>query len=342
MTRIALVNSSSTKLASFFTALVFVAIALLCYEIYALMHGKTVSTWLTVLTLVLMALVAAGLFVISYYVTKRINRIVATAENIMATRDLSERIPIDGRWDDLSKLSSVLNRMLDDIEQLVAGVKQVSDNISHDLRTPLTRLRNHLESLRNSSSAIAPERLGSLIVECDGLLTTFNALLRISNIEAGKRHVAFRSFDLADIAHDVIELYEPLAGEKSLQLTQTLQSVTVTADKDLLFQAIANLVDNAIKYTPAGGAISITTQALSPRGARITVRDSGVGVADEHKSMVFKRFYRVDSCRVQTGSGLGLSLVQAVIALHQGRIALNDNSGGGLEVVVEIYTPLHK
>lgn len=335
MNRIAHIKSSSTQVALLVSAILAVTLVLLCDEIYSLMHGERVDPLFTSAILGLMALISIGLFTLSYYVTKRINTIAATADLIITTRDLSQRIPIDSRWDDLSTLSSILNLMLEDIEQLVAGVRQVSDNIAHDLRTPLTRLRNHTESLRASGKPIKPEQLNPLILECDGLLTTFNALLRIANIEAGKRHSGFHTVNLGNVMDDVIDLYEPLAGEKSVHLTLDRQCCTIMGDKDMLFQAMANLVDNAIKYTPQGGTVAISVRKTK-NGGQIVIRDTGHGIPDAHKQQVFRRFYRVDSCRVQPGSGLGLSLVAAVIKLHQGEITLTDNAPTGLIVTVTL------
>ena len=283
--------------------------------------------------LCLLGLTSLGLFVISFYVTKRINTIAATVDAIMTTRDLSQRIPITSRWDDLSKLAVTLNLMLADIEMLVASVKQVSDNIAHDLRTPLTRMRNRIESLKLNS--ITPDDLSKLTNECDGLLATFNGLLRIAKIEAGKHHIEFSKVNLANILQDVVELYEPLASEKEINFSYRAEPVTIMGDKDMLFQAFANLIDNAIKYTPNGGIV-VATLAPHSGGALLTFTDTGGGISDEHKPHVFSRFYRVDSCRSQQGLGLGLSLVTAVITLHNGKITLNDHKPNGLIVSVQL------
>ena len=336
MKRIHLFEASSTKLALFFSALLSVALVLLSVEIYALMHGETISALVSYFTLFLVVLICIGLFIISFYVTKRINTIAETADRIISTRDLTQRIPIDSRWDDLSKLSSVLNLMLEEIEQLVDGVRQVSDNIAHDLRTPLTRLRNHIESMRTQRAASAQsEEFSQLIAECDALLTTFNALLRIANIEAGKRHTAFGELNFACVMNDVIELYDPVATEHGITLKFISEPTSMVGDKDLLFQAAANLVDNAIKYTPVGGTITVTIRR-TPLGAQLMVVDTGHGIANEHKQQVFRRFYRVSGCRSRPGSGLGLSLVAAVVKLHQGTISLSDNHPHGLIVTVTL------
>lgn len=328
-------ESSSTKLATFFSAILLGALFLLGCEIYDSMHGVNIRPHYTLAILGLIGLTSLGLFVISFYVTKRINTIAATADSIMATRDLSQRIPLTSRWDDLSKLSETLNMMLADIEQLVASVKQVSDNIAHDLRTPLTRMRNRIEYLRVGHATVTSDDLSALSHECDRLLTTFNALLRIATIEAGRHKIEFSPVNLACMLQDVVELYEPLASEKSINFSYRAEPATILGDKDMLFQAFANLIDNAIKYTPTGGTVVAT---VSPRegGAILTFTDTGPGIHDTHKLNVFRRFYRVESCRHQPGVGLGLSLVMAVIKLHQGTITLSDHAPSGVIVTVRL------
>lgn len=333
--RISFLESSSTKLAVIFSALVAIAALLLGYGMLALSNGEAVHPLYPNIALGLLLLVSAMAFFISIHVTKRINRIAATANRIIATSDLSQRIPLDARWDDLGKLSETLNTMLAEIEQLVFGIRTLSDNIAHDLRHPLTRMRNHMETIRKQAVPEAQAPLTELITECDALLTTFQALLRISNIESGKRHADFVAIDMAQLMHDVAELYEPLAAEKSVTLTCSTVTAQVVGDKDLLFQAFANLIDNAIKYTPEKGHIEIE---MSPqeKGARVIIRDSGLGVSDKHKQRVFRRFYRVEHSRRAPGSGLGLSLVAAIIKLHQGIIQLHDNQPTGLCVTVTL------
>jgi len=299
------------------------------------MHGAAVNHNHTLVVLALLGTTSLGLFIISFYVTKRINTIAATAEAIMATRDLSQRIPITSRWDDLRKLAETLNMMLADIEQLVATVKQVSDNIAHDLRTPLARMRYRIEYLRTSSTPATSEDFGALSQECDGLLTTFNTLLRIASIEAGRHKIDFQPVNLASLLQDVVELYEPLASEKFVNFSYRAEPVTVMGDKDMLFQAFANLIDNALKYTPRDGTV-VATVSPYEGGARFILTDTGHGIHNSHKTNVFRRFYRITACRQEPGVGLGLSLVRAVIALHQGSITLGDHQPTGLIVTVTL------
>jgi signal transduction histidine kinase len=259
-------------------------------------------------------------FAISGFVVSRINRIAQTAQSIIDTGDLSKRISVDSSWDDLSSLANVLNVFLERIEQLMHGVRTVSDNIAHDLRTPLTRLKNKIDSLDH------PNR-DDLADEANQLLGTFNALLRISNIETGKRHSAFSSLDLGLVLNDVIELYEPLAEEKKIEIKTNIERYNLMGDRDLLFQAFANILDNAVKFTPQKGCINLN---LTSSGC-VEITDTGPGVPNEDKEKIFQRFYRGEASRTTSGFGLGLSLVAAVIDLHGGEISL-ENVNPGLKM----------
>jgi len=243
--------------------------------------------------------------------------------------DLSRRMPSMGVGDEFDRLGGSLNEMLDQIEKLMVGVRDVSNAIAHDLRTPLTRLRTHLEQVRDDA---ADEKLRDsieeTILEADALLATFGSLLRIAQIEAGNRRREFNDVKLNDLIKDVIELYEPLAAEKHLHLTMdTTTPVHASGDRDLLFQAISNLIDNAIKYTPDDGTVDIRL-VNRPTGARVEIGDSGEGIPEEERERVFERFYRLETHRGSPGSGLGLSLVAAVVSLHGGLLTLGDGHPG--------------
>lgn len=268
---------------------------------------------------------------------KQIDTINKTLQQIMAG-DLSERINTDHQRGEIRELTFNINRMLDRIQRLMAGVRQVSDNIAHDLKTPLTRLRNHLAQLQGEVDESNEETVQQLIDEADGLLSTFNSLLRIAHIESGNRRAGFTRVDPKVILLDVIEFYEPLALEKTISMSESLaEDLQMDGDRDLLFQAFANLIDNAIKYTPAGGQISIGLVAAGST-AVATVADSGIGVPGKDRGKVFRRFFRVEESRSeQPGNGLGLSLVAAVIKLHDGNVSLADNSPG---LRVEVVLPL--
>ncbi|HSB95903.1 MAG TPA: HAMP domain-containing sensor histidine kinase [Spongiibacteraceae bacterium] len=261
-----------------------------------------------------------------------INRAV---QSIMAG-DFAKRIELHNSGGDFLTLAININRMLDRIQTLMEGMRQVSDNIAHDLRTPLTRLRNHLASLQARVDGDAQHTVHALLEEADSLLATFSALLRIAQVESGNRLSGFSRLDLSVILHDVVELYEPLAMEKQIVVTTEVQApLPLSGDRDLLFQAFANLLDNAIKYTPEHGAICIRSSGRDG-GLLVEVADSGVGISQADRERVFRRFFRVESSRsMQPGNGLGLSLVQAVVNLHRGSIVLGDNSPG-LKVAVRL------
>ena len=255
----------------------------------------------------------------------RLDAINKAVQEIMSG-NLSRRLPSNGGGDELDRLSQQLNRMLDQIEVSVDGVRRVSDNIAHDLKTPLARLRTRLEAL-NKADLEESKRMQlaeQSIAEADGLLKTFNALLRIARIEAEARSAEFKVLDLNALLRDVVELYEPLAESKNQSLSFVEDElVTLRGDRDLLFQAIANLLDNAIKYTPNGGKVSVALLAHE-----ICICDSGGGIPDDEKEKIFQRFYRGEQSRTTPGSGLGLSLVYAVSKLHAMSIAVKDNEPG--------------
>lgn len=287
--------------------------------------------WLSIISIALIILVVLVSYMISVFVARGTNKIATTAQNIMDTGDLSKRLEVSSPWDDLGKMSTTLNLMLDRIEELMGGVRQVSDNIAHDLRTPLTRLRNHIEAAQHDNSETAK---AELLNEADQLLNTFNALLRISRLETEKKREHFQAVALQPLIEDVIALYEPLAEEKHITVHQQLIVADCEGDKDLLFQAYANVIDNAIKYTPKDGEVSIMMYREGQR-AVITVEDSGGGIAEQEIGKVFQRFYRCDVSRTSAGNGLGLSLVQAVFDLHHGQLDL-ENTASGLRFITKL------
>ena len=294
----------------------------------------TALSWGVILTLVLGL---AGGFFISRTMLARLEIINETSQRIIAG-DMKQRIPVSPRQDEFDRLSDNLNHMLDQIQELMDGIRQVSDNIAHDLKTPLFRLRQKLEAMNveAGSSADHTEALQGALAEADRLLNLFNALLRIARLESQSRKTAMTMLSLSELAGDVAELYEPLAEEKRQSLSvETPQSISLFADRDMLFQALANLLDNAVKYTPEGGNIrlSLSSQEYS---VSIRVCDSGPGVALDQREKVFHRFYRTDTSRSTPGNGLGLSLVKAVVRLHDGRVSLLDNDPG---LCVELSLP---
>jgi len=279
---------------------------------------------------------AGGLFV-TRRVLRRVDAMTETTRTIM-TGDLGERLPVAGTGDELDRLADNLNAMLERIEALMYGLKEVSDNIAHDLKTPLTRLRNRAEEALRSASSEAEYRaaLEGTIEESEGLIRTFNALLMIARAESGQARDDMSEFDAAEIAHSVGELYEPLAEEKGIALKVEAETpAKVKGNRELVSQALANLVDNAIKYTEPRDLVSngatpqIVVRALN-EGDRIllTVADSGPGIPEADRERVVERFVRLEQSRSQPGSGLGLSLASAVARLHGGELTLTDNEPG--------------
>lgn len=283
--------------------------------------------------------VAGGLFMTRNMLHK-VDAVNRTSARIIHG-DLTQRVPVTGSGDEFDQLAHNLNVMLDQVERLMVGMRQVTDNIAHDLRTPLARLRSRLEVtlIEKPDAARYAEALRDTIAEADNLLGTFNALLSIAEAEAGSRRTGMGTVDLAEIARNVAELYEPVADDQGLVLKlQVPDSVMVRGDRHLLSQAIANLLDNALKYTPAG-SVALTVATLDGL-AQVEVADSGPGVPVERREAVFDRFVRLEGSRSTPGNGLGLSLVRAVAKLHDGAVWLEDSDPGGnppgLKVVLRI------
>jgi len=335
-------SSSSFKVATLFAVLLAIAVTALSLSIY--IFTKQSDAELSKPFLLLSAISIASLlimgvigYLISVFVVTRINRIADTAQDIISTGDLTKRIEIDSRWDDLSFLADVLNEMLGKIETLMEGVQHITDTVAHDLRTPLARLRNKLEqaSLKNDSSKLSDDEIRtSLVKDVDSLLKTFNSLLSLSSLESGRQGHKFELFDLDKVVQDAVDLYMPLAEEKKQQLSVESKAISYMGDRDLFFQVIANLLDNAIKFTQAEGAIKIVMENTS-KVKRIVIEDNGPGIPHNSVAKAFDRFYRDQEQLHIEGSGLGLSLVNAVLKLHKASIALEDNRPG-LKVIISI------
>ncbi len=278
----------------------------------------------------------AGGFFVSRRVLNRIEAMTGTAQTIMAG-DLAGRLPVAGTGDELDRLAEHLNAMLERIEALMHGLKEVSDNIAHDLKTPLTRLRNRCEQALRGSAGVDDYRaaLESTIAESDDLIRTFDALLMIARAEAGQARDNMTEFDAAEIARDVGELYEPLADEKGIALTVDAPAAApVRGNRELVSQALANLIDNAIKYAGTDGKLNGAPAEIVVKagndGERISlsVADRGPGIAEADRGRVVERFVRLEQSRSEPGSGLGLSLAAAVARLHGGELKLEDNHPG--------------
>ena len=282
-----------------------------------------------------------GGFFVTRRVLRRFDAMTATTQRIMAG-DLAERLPIAGTGDELDRLASNLNDMLERIEALMRGLKEVSDNIAHDLKTPLTRLRNSCEeALRTArSEPDYRDKLESMLGESEGLIRTFDALLMIARAESGHARDNMVAFDAVEIVRGVAELYEPVAEERGLALkVEADAAAPIKGNRELLSQALANLLDNAIKYSSAAGSDQpgAVTLAAHSAGERvlITVADRGPGIAEADRARAIERFVRLPQSAAEPGSGLGLSLAAAVARLHGGELTLEDNAPG-LRVVIAL------
>ena len=278
----------------------------------------------------------AWLFV-SRRVLKRIDAIADTSRRF-AAGDLSGRLDVTGNGDEFDRLAESLNTMLTRIERLMLGLKQVSDNIAHDLKTPLTRMRSRVERVL-AEARTQPEyreALQATIDEADQLIRTFNALLTIARVEAGSSDAAFSLFDASAVARDVYELYEPLAEEAGVALKLNSDGpVMMHANRELIGQALANLVDNAVKYANEGNKHpEVVISVSQDRGlATLNVSDNGAGIAVADRARATERFVRLEESRSKPGAGLGLSLVSAVAQLHGGDLVLSDNAPGLIAIL---------
>ncbi|MCU1722840.1 sensor histidine kinase [Pseudomonas sp. 5P_5.1_Bac1] len=267
---------------------------------------------------------------------KRIRAIQATAEQIVAG-DLTRRLPLSQRRDELDMLAAIVNAMLDRIERLMHEVKGVCDNIAHDLRTPLTRLRAQLYRIRQQAGDDAPqaEAMEQAIAETDTLMARFRGLLRISELEDRQRRAGFVELQARALLEELHDFYLPLAedGEIALELRVAEPLPALFGDHELLFEALANLVGNAIKFTPAGGRVRISADSDAD-GVHIAVEDSGPGIPEEERETVLKRFYRSEEGHRHAGFGLGLSIVAAIVDLHGYQLEVGESEWSGARLVV--------
>jgi len=273
---------------------------------------------------------------------RRLDTINRTSAEIIAG-DFSRRIPITAADDEFDFLAENLNRMLERTERLMKGMREVVDSVAHDLRTPLNRLRNRLEEMQRRADPDSPhlEDIEAAIAETDRLIGTFNALLLIAQADSGILRGSMAPMDLSAVAADVAELYEPLAEEKDIALSVVPSGViTVEGNRSLISQALANLIDNAIKYTPADGRIAVAVSE-TPEGVDLAVADSGPGIPPQDRARVLDRFVRLETSRNSPGTGLGLSLVAAVARLHDATLTLGDNAPG-LKATISFPRPAVK
>lgn len=281
-------------------------------------------------------LAAAGGAALGAGFLRRIEEINRTTRSIM-DGDLSKRMPTRGGDDEMDQLAANLNAMLERIQVLMESLKRVSDDIAHDLRTPLSRLRHRLEAARVKAGSDGEPVIEQSISELDAILETFSALLRISQIEAGARRAAFSDVTLGQIVSTVSDAYAPVAEDRSQRLEAVIdRTLSIRGDRDLLTQMVANLIENSIHHCPAGIGISVTLRQEAGTPV-LCVADSGPGIPASEREKVFRRFYRLEASRTTPGSGLGLALVKAVADLHGAPVELSDNQPG-LRVTVRFHT----
>jgi signal transduction histidine kinase len=290
-------------------------------------QGLMLDALYTASALTLLLGVGGGLL-ISRWMLNRLGAITRAAERIMSG-DLSHRIATTGSNDEFDQLSDALNAMLEEIRRLLNGMRTVTDNIAHDLRSPLTRMKGRLEMLLREGGDAEQQRqaIDKTIDDADQLLATFTALLSIAAAESGAARAGMEPLDLGALVADVAELYGPAAEERGIALEYDQSSAIVVGGRQLLFQAIANLVDNAIKHTPSGGRIRLA-MAGAPRAVRLRVDDTGPGIPEADRGRVLEPFVRLDASRSTPGSGLGLALVAAIARLHGAALELGDNNPG--------------
>ena len=309
------------------------------------LRGILVRTLLTSLVWLTVVGVFGGAFVAAR-VLKRVDAMNESARGIMLG-EMSRRLPMAGTGDELDRLAHNLNDMLDRIAQLMIGLREVSDNIAHDLKTPLTRLRNGAEAALHADvdDAARKTALESIIGESDALIRTFDALLMIARLEAGSLTESMTEFDIGAATSDIVELYEPSAEENGMTLTYAGEpGLTVRADRDLVSRALSNLIDNALKYgrstsPDVASNIRVEARRVGPN-VEITIADHGPGIPDANdRARVLDRFVRLEASRSAPGSGLGLSLVAAIARLHKGALRLED-AAPGLRAILDLPAPL--
>ena len=286
--------------------------------------------------LVVLAMASFGALVVRSLFRRTLANVSVTAAAI-AAGDFTQRVRLTGRGDEFDQLAETINDMLDRMARLMEGVREVSNAIAHDLRTPITRARARLEDAAAHAESVAELRgaIERATADLDGIVAVFQALLRIAEIEAGSRRSAFARCDIAPLLADVAELYGPVAEEKEISLSvEAPTGLLVHGDRELIQQAVANLVDNAVKFSRPGDAVRITA-SVKPGGVEIAVADQGPGIPEADRLRATERFFRGEIARNTPGSGLGLALVQAVAQLHGGSLRLAD-AGPGLAAIIAL------
>ncbi len=282
-----------------------------------------------VVTRVALVTIAFGVVIGLLFSRALLRHVEAVSRTARAIRagDLSRRIPQTGSGDELDDLSANLNSMLDQIERLMAGMREVSDNIAHDLRSPLTRIRNRLSSALKGSPDEMRDALHATIDDSEKMLETFNALLSIARIESGEGAGVMEPIDLVAVAEEMAELYEPAAQDAGFELQLSAKPTPpIKGSRELISQALANFLDNALKYAEGGTLIEIRVGPLKSGGAVLSVTDNGPGVAEQDRKRILQRFVRLEQSRSTPGSGLGLSLVAAIARAHGAKLSFTEGA----------------
>jgi signal transduction histidine kinase len=283
----------------------------------------------SVSAVVTLALAVLGGWIISNRALSRVEAVGRTTQAIVAG-DLSQRVPVRRTDDEFDRLAASVNAMLDRIEDLMRNVRQVSSDIAHDLRTPLTRLRQCLERARSRATSVEElrEAIDASIAQVDSILETFGALLRISQIEAGQRATPLAAIDLSSLLAAIVEDWTPVAGDRGQRMAaEVAPGLALQGDRELLTQMVVNLIDNAIRHSPRGATITVSASSKA-QGVEVVVADTGRGIPAEERQNVLRPFYRMESSRTTEGSGLGLSLVAAIAKQHRAQLTLADNDPG--------------
>jgi signal transduction histidine kinase len=257
---------------------------------------------------------------------------VAKTARRITDGDLGQRVPVNENGDEIDQLAVTINQMLDRIEALVTNIREINDNIAHDLKSPVTRIRGLAEiTLINGETLTEYESMAAETIEaCDRLLDMINTMLAISKTEAGVEILQAETIDLTSLIHEARELFEPVAEDKGINLGCNIGvPCIITGDRKMLQRMIANLIDNAVKYTPSGGSVHISYTVTGSDRVMLRVKDSGMGISSRDLPFIFNRFFRCDKSRSQTGAGLGLSLARAVARAHGGDIEVESEPGAG-------------